>query len=49
MQVNIMQMLEQKAQTDVVAARTLTRIQEIEEAYRMDCDRDFKREGGRVT
>lgn len=49
MQVNIMQMLEQKAQTDAVAARTLIRIREMEEAYRMDCDSNFKREGGRVT
>ena len=33
MQVSIMQMLEQRAETDKVAAETLTQIREIEAAY----------------
>lgn len=38
MQVSIMQMLEQRAQTDSVAAETLVQIRKIEAAYREDCN-----------
>ena len=38
MQVSIMQMLEQRAQTDKVAAKTLTHIREMEAAYHEGCD-----------